>query len=152
LAGGYAPLYPHHEFGAPQLARVRDALRLVLAGHEPYPALVMDRWWNLLDANQAVATLVAGCDAHLLEPPVNVLRLSLHPDGMAPRIVNLHQWRGHLLAQLARRAELTADPVLHDLLEELTEYGHAHRDGTAGRTPSGVPGPSDVVLPLRLRH
>jgi transcriptional regulator with XRE-family HTH domain len=99
LAGGYAPAYPQHGLQAPELGNVRAALRQVLAGHEPYPAVVIDRWWDMLDSNSGIAALVGGCAPELLEPPVNVLRLSLHPDGMAPRIVNLGQWRAHLLTQ-----------------------------------------------------
>lgn len=142
LAGGYAPRYPQHELAAPALEVVRDALRLVLTSHEPYPALVIDRWWDLQDANQAGSALVQGCAPHLLEPPVNVLRVSLHPDGMAPRIVNLPQWRAHLLGQVRRRAEHTGDSRLRDLYDELAEYP----GGVADAAPTGV------VLPLRLRH
>ncbi|HEU5267433.1 MAG TPA: helix-turn-helix transcriptional regulator [Jatrophihabitans sp.] len=142
LAGGYAPAYPQHGLEAPELASVRAALRLVLTGHEPYPALVINRWWELLDANAAVAAITEGCAPALLEPPVNVLRLSLHPDGLAPRIVNLAQWRGHLLEQVRRRAELTGDARLQALHRELTGYpgGVDHAPGT------------DVVVPLRLQH
>jgi len=142
LAGGYAPMYPEHVLDAPELDRIRDALRLVLAAHEPYPALVMNRWWELLDANGAVGPLTIGCAAHLLEPPVNVVRLSLHPDGLAPRIVNLAQWRAHLLAQVRRRAEQTGDAKLAALHDELRAY-------PGGLDPS-LP-PDNVVLPLRLR-
>jgi transcriptional regulator with XRE-family HTH domain len=143
LAGGYAPAYPQHGLDAPELANVRDALRQVLVGHEPHPALVLNRWWEMLDANAAVPVLIAGCAPWLLEPPVNVLRLSLHPDGMAGRIENLAQWRAHLLGQLRRRAEQTGDERLAELHEELATY------------PGGqdTPAPADsVVLPLRLRH
>jgi len=143
LAGGYAPRYPEHRLDAPELAQVRAALRLVLAGHEPYPALVINRWWELLDANAAVPLITAGCAPHLLEPPVNVLRLSLHPDGMAPRIANLAQWRGHLLEQVRRRAEHTGDDRLRELHEELLGYPGGLETGTAA---------TNVVLPLRLRH
>ena len=87
LAGGYAPAYPQHGLDSPELGNVRAALRQVLAGHEPYPAVVLDRWWDMQDANSGVAVLTEGCAPDLLTPPVNVLRLSLHPDGMAPRIV-----------------------------------------------------------------
>src|SRR5258706_4197511 len=96
LAAGYAPAYPHHGLDEPELGSVRAALGQVLAGHEPYPAVVINRWWEMLDSNAGVSLLVDGCAPWLLEPPVNVLRLSLHPDGMAPRILNLAQWRGHL--------------------------------------------------------
>jgi transcriptional regulator with XRE-family HTH domain len=142
LAGGYAPAYPQHGLDAPELASVRAALRLVLTGHEPYPALVINRWWELVDANAAVAAITEGCAPALLEPPVNVLRLSLHPDGLAPRIVNLAQWRGHLLEQVRRRADLTGDARLAQLHRELTDY------------PGGIdhaPG-NDVVVPLRLQQ
>jgi hypothetical protein len=143
LAGGYAPMYPQHGLDAPELASVRAALQLILTGHEPYPALVINRWWELLDANAAVAMLTAGCASHPLEPPVNVLRLSLHPDGMARRIADLAQWRGHLLEQVRRRAEHTGDARLHELHDELLEY--------PGGVDTTLPA-SNVVLPLRLRH
>ena len=143
LAGGYAPAYPEHALDAPELASVREALRQVLAGHSPYPALVMDRWWQLLDANDDLAVFVEGCAPWLLEPPVNVLRLALHPQGMAPRIVNLAQWRSHLLTQLQRRAEAQGDQRLRDLLDELLGY-----PGGMAETTS----PDGVVLPLRYLH
>ena len=141
LAGGYAPAYPQHGFDAPELAGIARALRSVLAGH-PYPALVMDRWWDMIDANDATLALTAGCAAFLLEPPVNVLRLSLHPDGLAPRIANLDQWRGHLLTQLRQRIERTDDGRLLALEQELLGY--------PGGQVEGAPA-MGVVLPLRLR-
>lgn len=143
LAGGYAPAYPQHGLDAPELANVRGALRQVLAGHEPYPAVVINRWWELLDANAAVAVLTAGCAPHLLEPPLNVLRISLHPDGMAPRIVNLAQWRAHLLGQVRRRVDQTGDERLGELLAELSDY--------PGGEDAALPA-NNVVLPLRFRH
>ncbi|HVV30446.1 MAG TPA: helix-turn-helix transcriptional regulator [Mycobacteriales bacterium] len=146
LAGGYAPIYPQHGLDAPELASVRAALRLVLAGHEPYPALVINRYWELLDANTAVGVITAGCAPHLLQPPVNVLRLSLHPDGMAPRIVNLAQWRGHLLGQVRQRADQTGDAKLVELLDELRGY-----PGGTGGVDTARPS-NNVVLPLRLQH
>ena len=143
LAGGYAPAYPQHGLEAPELSSVREALRLVLTSHEPNPAVVINRWWELLDANSAVSLITAGCAPHLLEPPVNVLRLSLHPEGMAPRIVNLAQWRAHLLEQVRRRAGQTGDARLRELHDELIDY--------PGGIDKSVPA-SNVVLPLRLRH
>jgi transcriptional regulator with XRE-family HTH domain len=143
LAGGYAPAYPQHGLDEPELESVRAALRQVLAGHEPYPAVVIDRWWNLLDANKAIAALIDGCAASLLEPPVNVLRLSLHPDGMAPRIVNLPQWRSHLLSQLLHRARALGDQRLLDLHDELVGYPGGSSEAAA---------PTGVVLPLRYRR
>lgn len=143
LAGGYAPAYPQHGLDEPELAQVRAALRLVLTGHEPYPAVVINRWWELVEANGAIGMVTAGCADHLLQPPVNVLRLSLHPDGMAPRIINLAQWRAHLLGQVRRRAEQTGDSKLRELYDELRDY--------PGGLDESMPA-SNVVLPLRLKH
>jgi len=142
LAGGYAPAYPHHGMDEPELASVRAALRQVLTGHLPYPALVINRWWELVDANSAISVFLDGCAPELLEPPINVLRLSLHSDGMAPRIANLPQWRAHLLTQLHKRAEAIGDQRLRELHEELSGL------------PGGLavaPKHTDVVLPLRYR-
>lgn len=146
LAAGYAPIFPETSLHSPQMRAVREAVRQLLAGHEPYPALVVDRWWHLVEANSSVFTLLAGVADDLLAPPVNVLRLSLHPEGLAPRIVNLGQWRAHLLGRLTRQAELTADPELEDLLRELEGY-----PGGGGDDHGATGGPTDVVVPLRLR-
>jgi transcriptional regulator with XRE-family HTH domain len=134
LAGGFAPAYPESDLGGPALAAVLSSLRDVLAGHEPYPAVLIDRHWTMIDGNAAVPLLTAGAAPALLEPPVNVLRLSLHPDGMAPRIRNLPEWRAHILHRLDRQALATGDPVLrslHDELAALPGGGHttAERDG-----------------------
>lgn len=141
LAGGYAPAYPEHELGAPQLTAVREAVRALLTGHEPYPAVAVDASWHLVDANRAVALLTEGAVAELLAPPVNVLRLSLHPDGMAPRIRNLGQWRGHVLERLRRQITATADRSLAGLHDELAEYP-CDEGEVAGDS-------ADVVVPLR---
>ncbi|MFI2711527.1 helix-turn-helix domain-containing protein [Micromonospora sp. NPDC018662] len=146
LAAGYAPVYPQAALDAPELRRVREAVRLVLRAHEPWPAVAVDRRWRLVDGNAAVPVLTAGVAPHLLRPPVNALRLTLHPDGLAPRVRNLGQWRAHLLVRLRRQAALTADPELAALHEELRGY-----PGGAGPEPA-EPGPGDVVVPLRLRH
>jgi transcriptional regulator with XRE-family HTH domain len=143
LAAGYAPAYPQYGLEAPELDNVRVALSQVLAGHEPYPAVVVDRWWEVRDANSGLAMLTEGCAPALLKPPANALRLALHPDGMAPRIANLAQWRGHLLTQLRHRASALGDQRLFDLHDELLDY--------PGGTDETFPG-GDVVLPLRYRH
>jgi transcriptional regulator with XRE-family HTH domain len=146
LAAGYAPAFAQRELDAPELGPVRDALEQLLRAHEPYPALVIDAHWGLVAANRAVERLIGGVAAHLLEPPVNVLRLSLHPDGLAPRVVNLYEWRTHLLERLAREGVASGDAALTALLDELSAY------------PAGEPGPvvdhafADVAVPLRLRH
>ena len=142
LAGGFAPAYPEHGLDTPPMAAVHEAIERVLAAHQPYPAVVVDRHWEMVAANAAIGVLVEGCAPHLLEPPVNVLRLSLHPDGMAPRITNLGAWRGHLLARLRRDVDSTGDPVLAELLTELGSY-------PGGAAPEPAPA---LVVPLRYRH
>lgn len=142
LAGGFAPAYAESALDGPPLAAVLSSLRDVLAGHAPYPAVLIDRHWTMVDANDAVARFTDGCAPSLLEPPVNVLRLSLHPEGMAPRIRNLPEWRTHVLHRLDQQVAATADPVLRDLRAELAAYP----GGTAG------PGtrPDGLVVPLRF--
>ena len=133
LAAGHAPVFEQHALDEPEMAPVRDALQLILDGHDPYPAVVVDRAWEMLAGNSAVALLIAGVAPHLLEPPVNVLRLSLHPDGMAPRLANLGQWRAHLLERLRRQIALTGDAGLQTLLEELENYPGARSPRTGSR-------------------
>ena len=145
LAAGYAPVFGESPLTAPGLAAVSEAVRHVLAGHEPYPAVVVDRWWNLVDASAGTAVLTDGVAPALLEPPANVLRATLHPDGLAPRILNLGQWRGHLLARLRQQVEVTADPELTELLAELRSY--------PGPDARGRPEPAPALaVPLRIRH
>jgi transcriptional regulator with XRE-family HTH domain len=122
VAAGFAPALPERALDHPALADARRAVELVLKAHEPFPALAVDRHWQLVAANAGVAPLLAGVAAHLLAPPVNVLRLSLHPEGVAPRIVNLAEWRAHILHRLEAQVEASADRVLADLLAELRAY------------------------------
>ena len=123
------------------------ALERVLAGHEPYPALAVDRHWGMVAANGAVGLLTAGVADHLLAPPVNVLRLALHPDGMAPRIANLGEWRAHLLERLGRQAVASGDPALATLYDEL-----AALPAGEGHAPAVDPTAGEIAVPLRLRH
>ena len=147
LAGGYAPVYGETGLDAPQMAAVRTAIRQVIAGHEPFPAVVVDRRWNLLEANSGIAMFTEGADPELLAPPLNVLRFSLHPGGLARRIANLGEWRAHLLARLRRQAALTADPELTSLHEELRGYPCDQPEPDVE-----LPGPGDVLVPLHMRH
>jgi len=121
-AAGYAPAFAERSLDEPALRNARKAVDLVLAGHEPYPALAIDRHWTLVAANAAVGPLIADAAPELLQPPVNVLRLSLHPQGLAPRIANLKQWRTHLLDRLRRQIEVSGDAVLEKLFAELSAY------------------------------
>jgi transcriptional regulator with XRE-family HTH domain len=141
LAAGFAPAFEERAIDAPEMAPVREALERVLAGHEPYPAVVVDRWWNLAAANRSIAMFTETVPEHLMAPPVNVLRVSLHPDGMASRILNYGEWRAHLVDRLARQVALTADDRLAALLDEVSAY--------PGETAE-VHGPGgEIAVPLR---
>ncbi|MFB9720631.1 helix-turn-helix domain-containing protein [Planobispora longispora] len=146
LAGGFAPVYAETPLNSPEMISVREALGQVLSGHQPYPAVVVDQRWNLVDRNSATGLLLRGVAPELLEPPVNVLRLSLHPRGMAHRILNLGEWRAHLLHRLRRQISLTADPDLTELWRELDDYPCDQPE------PEISPGPGQIVIPLRLRR
>jgi transcriptional regulator with XRE-family HTH domain len=122
IAAGYAPVFKERPFEDPDLDAARKVVRLVLTGHEPYPALAIDRHWNMVASNRSVAPFLIGIDAELLAPPINVLRLSLHPHGLGPRIANAVQWRAHLLSRLKRQIDVTTDPILVDLFKELSNY------------------------------
>lgn len=147
LAAGYAPAYSETAMDSPHLAVVRAAVRQVLTGHEPYPALAVDREWNLVDANASLALLTEGVAPELLTPPANCMRIALHPKGLAPRIVNLGEWRAHLLGRLRRQAARTADPALAQLYDELCTYPCDQPEPEVE-----LPGPGDIVVPLRIRY
>jgi transcriptional regulator with XRE-family HTH domain len=144
LAAGYAPAFAERSFDDPEMAPVREAIQRVLDGHEPFPAVVVDRWWTLVAANRSIALFTRVVAPELLEPPANVLRIALHPDGMAPYIANLGEWRAHLLDRLERQVALTADGPLGELLEELRGYPAP----PAGEHEPG--GPGEIAVPLRI--
>lgn len=122
VAAGYAPIFPERPLRDPALAAARAAIDMVLEQQKPYPAFALDRHWNIAASNAALPELYVDCAPDLLAPPVNAMRLSLHPRGLAPRIVNFAEWRAHLLFRLRRQIELTAAPVLIDLLRECEGY------------------------------
>lgn len=122
VAAGFAPIFPEQPLDAASMQAIRQAVDLVLSGHEPYPALAVDRHWNLVAANRVVPALLSGSDPALLQPPVNVIRLGLHPQGLAPQIANYAEWRSQTLARLRRQVELSADAQLARLLEEVAAY------------------------------
>jgi len=148
VAAGYAPMYRQRALDDPALAAARQAVDLVLKGHEPYPALAVDRHWQLVACNALVPLLMAGAAPHLTEAPINVLRLSLHPEGLAPRIANLAQWRTHLLERLQQQIAATGDAHLQALRDELAAYPVAEPGIEA--SPRGAE-LSGVVVPFRLR-
>lgn len=146
LAAGFAPGFSERPVDDPSLGAAMAAVELVLAGHEPNPAIAVDRRWNLVRANAAIAPFLEGvADTSLLEPPMNVLRLSLHPRGLAPRIVNLTEWRDHLLERLRRLNDQVADAELHALEEELRSYPAPRRTGPHRHDYSAI------AVPLRIR-
>jgi transcriptional regulator with XRE-family HTH domain len=122
LAAGYAPRYGARSLDDPALNEVRDAVSRVLAAHEPYPAIAVDRHWNLIASNEALGPMLEGVAPELLVPPVNTIRLALHPDGVAPRIINLGEYRADLLHRLDRAARITGDDTLGELREEMLGY------------------------------
>ncbi|MGR3321478.1 MAG: MmyB family transcriptional regulator [Pseudooceanicola sp.] len=141
-SAGFAPVYRERPLDAPEMAPAMDAVRTVLRAHGAYPALAVDRHWNMVAANDAVSLLVAGADPALLAPPVNVVRLALHPQGMAPRLENLGEVRAHLVERLKRQWRQGRDPALRRLLDEVTRF------------PCDRPGRSDgtgIAVPFRLR-
>lgn len=146
LAAGFAPVFSERRLDDPAVTAARRAIDIVLAGHEPYPAVALDRHWTIVAHNRAIAAFLEGCAPELLTPPINMGRLSLHPAGIAPRIVNLGEVRAHMLARLRRQIELTADPQLEALHGELTAYPVplAHPHPRKGREAD------ELFIPVRL--
>jgi transcriptional regulator with XRE-family HTH domain len=122
VAAGFAPIFPERRLNDPALALANDAITLALDAHKPYPAFALDRLWRVLASNAALPELFEGVTEELLAPPMNALRISLHPRGLAPRIANLAVWRTHLLYRLRRQVDLTADAALVELQRELLSY------------------------------
>jgi transcriptional regulator with XRE-family HTH domain len=143
VAAGYAPIFSERPLSDPSLAPARAAIDLVLQGQRPYPAFALDRRWNIVASNGALPQMFDGVDAALLQAPINALRISLHPKGLAPRIINLPEWRAHLLHRLTQQIEVSADPILVELLAEVRSY------------PSGggvfAQRGESIVVPLQLR-
>lgn len=150
-AAGFAATFPARSLDDPGLAAARNAVDWILHAHEPYPALALDSHWNVLASNRAVAPLLTGADPRLLQPPLNVLRLALHPKGLAPRTANLVEWRAHLLARLQHQIDATADPFLIDLMAELRGYPTPIGAGSArARGADAEPEHARVAVPYKL--
>lgn len=145
-AAGFVPLYMERRLTDAAMTGARQGIDAILTGQEPNPALALDQRWMLLASNQALDHLIAGVDPLLLRPPINFLRLMLHPAGLAPRIINLRDWREHMMSRLRRQIEFSGDMVVNDLLEEIRDYP----------LPRGAPPPprstphEAVVVPFRL--
>ena len=146
VSAGYAPMYREHRLDEAEMSAAREAIERLLSAHEPYPALAVDRHWHLVTANRAAQALLVGLPEALLQPSLNVLRVSLHPQGLASRIDNLAEWRAHVLERLRHQHATTSDPQLAELLAELQAYPGGEEPMSANsRTASGI------VVPLRLR-
>jgi transcriptional regulator with XRE-family HTH domain len=148
LAAGYSPIFGDRSLQDPSLTHAMAALERLLRAHEPYPALILDRHWNIVAANQALTPLLGGVAPELLKPPANALRISLHPRGLAPNILNVREWRRHLLERLRRQFRICRDPALESLLSELSAYPF-----DLGQQPCDpdVQWANDIAVPLRLR-
>ncbi|MFI7346219.1 helix-turn-helix domain-containing protein [Streptomyces sp. NPDC049936] len=152
LAAGYAPHYPETPLDDPALGALREGMERLIRGYEPYPALVVDGTYQVLAANRGVAMLMDGVAEHLLAPPLNAMRLTLHPEGLAPRIRNLRQWRGHLLEQMERQIALQRSEPLRALYDEVAAYPVP--DTAPGTAPDGEPDEAVpyFALPMRIEH
>lgn len=147
LSAGYAPAYKEPSYDAPEMATIRTTVQTVLDGHLPFPAIAIDRHWTLIQANTAAVALFEDIDPALLAPPINVLRLSFHPQGLAPRIVNLSEWRHHILERLQQQFDGSGDPFLSELRSELIALSAKHNQ----RTSSNISTDPMLAVPLELR-
>ena len=143
VAGGYAPVFRETPFEAPDMGVIRDAVDVILRGHEPLPALAVDHAWNMVAANAGMAVFVGALPPELVTSPLNVIRASLHPDGMARFIVNFEEYASHLVWRLRRQHDATGDPDIAALLAESLTYPRV-ADAAEHAAPA-------VVLPMRLQ-
>ncbi|MGW7451264.1 helix-turn-helix domain-containing protein [Streptomyces sp. NPDC054787] len=148
LSAGYAPRYAQTALDDPSMGTLREGIQRLLTGYEPYPALVVDATYDVVAANTGITMLLEGLPEHLLAPPLNAMRLTLHPEGLAPRIHNLREWRGHLLAQMERQIALARSEPLRALYEEVCAYPVAERPGD--RAPDEPV--AYIALPLLIEH
>ncbi|MET9927187.1 MULTISPECIES: helix-turn-helix transcriptional regulator [unclassified Streptomyces] len=149
VVAGYAPRYAQTPLDDPAMASVRDGLERLLAGYEPYPALVVDGTYTVVAANRGIALLMEGVSEELLAPPLNAMRITLHPAGLAPRILNLAEWRADLLAQMERQIALVRSPDLRTLYEEVAAYPVADQGSGGSRARERTP---SFALPLVIEH
>ncbi|MET8328625.1 helix-turn-helix transcriptional regulator [Streptomyces sp. NPDC005181] len=151
VVAGYAPRYAETSLDDPAMDALRDGMEQLLQGYDPYPALVVDGTYTVVAANRGIAMLLEGVAEHLLAPPLNAMRLTLHPEGLAPRIRNLRAWRADLLAQMERQIALARSADLRALYEEVA--GYPVPEGADGQdAPTGLPSALPFALPLAIEH
>ncbi|MBT2487341.1 helix-turn-helix transcriptional regulator [Streptomyces sp. ISL-96] len=151
LAAGYAPQYTETPLDDPSLAALREGIERLLVGYEPYPAVVVDGSYTVVAANRGMTMLLNGLPEHLLTPPLNAMRITLHPEGLAPRIRNLREWRGHLMEQMERQLALARSPALRAVYDEVAAYPVPEPDAADARRPADPPYPY-FALPLQVEH
>ena len=151
LAAGYAPRYAETSLDDPALGALREGLEQLLHGYEPYPAIIVDGTYTVVAANRGIAILLDGLPEHLLTPPLNAMRITLHPEGLAPKIRNLREWRGHLLAQMERQIALARSTELRELYDEVAAYPVPDPPDTEPPPADAAPAPP-FALPLRIEH
>ncbi|WP_443052653.1 helix-turn-helix domain-containing protein [Streptomyces sp. JV176] len=158
LAAGYAPRFTETALDDPAMDTLREALTRLLRGYEPYPALVVDGTYTVVAANRGIAMLLEAVPEKLLTPPLNAMRLTLHPEGLAARIRNLPEWRGHLLDQMGRQLALHRSPALRELYEEVAAYPPPEPRGEPGAVAAETVGAGAVeavpllALPMLIEH
>jgi transcriptional regulator with XRE-family HTH domain len=146
VAAGFAPVYPVRSLDDPALEAARKAIDVVLEAQKPFPAFALDRYWNVCASNAGLPEMYAGVDASLMTRPINAMRISLHPQGLAPRIVNLGEWRAHLLARLRQQVETTGDAKLAELLREVSGYPAPEAAAAEHAAAEHA-----IVVPFRIR-
>ena len=147
VAAGYAPMFMERSLDDPALASARAAIDLILEGQKPYPAFAVDRHWNVVASNRALPVLYEGVADFLLQSPVNGMRLSLHPEGIAPKVTNFAEWREHLLLRLRQQVSITADPVLIELLREVNGYPPPRHAAPPKHPRDAAP---EILVPLSV--
>lgn len=150
LAAGYAPSFRETPLDDPAMAEVRQGLERLVTAHEPFPALAMDGNYHVVAANSGIMMFLDGLPERLLAPPLNAMRLTLHPEGLARKIRNLPEWRAHLLQQMDRQLSLLRSPALRELYEEVAAYPPA--EGAGDEVTETVAGHPPFALPLRIEH
>lgn len=143
-AAGFAPRHGERSLDDPAMAVARNSIQHILKGHEPYPAIAVDRHWNVVAMNDAISFFTEQIKPSLLQPPINAIKLALHPDGLAPQVVNLAEWHAHVLTQLDQQIAGSADAGLIALREEVASYPHE------GGSEEQAADPDRIWVPLVL--